>query len=96
MADPQEGTPCEILFLAGQPPFDCATALHRHHLVRQFPLVCTRIDHIANNPGKANMEIIAVRERECKLKQKLQMTDSLVRTGIKRFRVTESSIDLIL
>jgi hypothetical protein len=38
---------------------------------------------IANNPGKAKMEIIAVHERECKLKQELRLTDSSVRTGIK-------------
>ena len=47
-------------------------------------------------PEKAKMEINTVCERECKLKQKLRLTDSLVRRGIKRFRVTESSIDFIL
>ena len=39
---------------------------------------------------KAKMEIISVRERERKLKQKLQMTDDLVRTGVNRFRVTDN------
>ena len=80
MTDPQEGTPSEILFLVGRPPLDRTATLHRRRLVRQLP----------------KMEIIAVRERERKLKQKLRLTDYSVGTGVKRFRVTESSIDLIL
>ena len=62
----------------------------------RFPLVRTEINHIANDPGKkTKMEINTLCERECKLKRKLRLTDSLVRRGIKSFRVTESSIDFI-
>jgi hypothetical protein len=61
-----------------------------------FPLVRTQIiTSPPTIPEKAKMEINAVCERECKLKRKLRLTDSLVRRGIKSFRVTESSIDFI-
>ena len=89
MVDPQEGTSSGIVSLVCRPPLDCAVLSAR--LVWQFLLFCTRINQISNDPsGKAKMEIIAVREREHKLKQKVQMTASLVRTGVNRFRVTDN------
>jgi hypothetical protein len=52
MADPQEETPSGIAFLVGRPPLDRAAALQRRRLVRQFPLVRTRIDRQQSRKSK--------------------------------------------